>query len=94
MIKNLEDLFGTWYEPLKQKGVLDYLEPILKELQALCKGAMDATCMAIEAHLKLHLLFDGEIEAFQELGQKWLDDCADSINTMYADAAQRFVTVH
>ncbi len=66
----------------------------LKELQELYKGAMDATGMAIEALLKLYLSFDGEIEAFQEVGQKWLDDCADSINTMYADADQRFVTVH
>jgi len=36
-IKDLNLIFGTWYEPLKQKGVLDYLEPILKELQALSK---------------------------------------------------------
>ena len=66
----------------------------LTELQDIYKGAMDATCLAIEALLKLYLSFDGEIDAFQEVGQKWLDDCADSINTMYADAAQRFVTVH
>lgn len=37
MIKNLEDLFGTWYTILQQKGVLNHLEPILKELQTLSK---------------------------------------------------------
>lgn len=37
MIKGLQEIFGTWYDPLNRKGVLDLLIPILKELQALSK---------------------------------------------------------
>ena len=64
------------------------------DMQEVYRGCVDGI-QSVAAILALGFLgLGGAVEDLQPTVQAWIDESVGSLNAIYDDAAQRFVTVH